>query len=93
MLFSSINIFKLCVSSHLMILFRKDNSPATVAQVVQHPLQDGEVTDSIRIHVIPHAFKWYQRLPCLVLSDKGQALASLLLFIASLANKSKIIVR
>ena len=32
-------------------------SPAPVAQVVQHPLQDREVTESIPGGAIPHALK------------------------------------
>ena len=65
-----------------------------IAQVVQHPLRKREVVVSIPGGAIPKALKWYQWLPCLVLSIIRQALASLLITniatnTVSLAIKSK----
>ena len=61
--------------------------------VVEHPLRDREVVSSNPGRAIPKALKWYQWLPCLVLSIIRQALASLLLTkyrTTSLATLAKI---
>ena len=59
-------------------------NPDPRGSVVEHPLRDREVVGSNSSRAIPKALKWYQWLPCLVLSIIRQALASLLTNIAQL---------
>ena len=58
-------------------IFVGDRRP--FGSVVEHPLRDREVVGSNPGRPIPKAFKWFQWLPCLVLSIIRQALASLIL--------------
>ena len=51
--------------------FKHHTGPA--GSVVEHPLRDREVVGSNPGRAIPKALKWYQWLPCLVLSIIRQA--------------------
>ena len=57
-------------------------SPVPVAQVVEHLFRDREVPAA----PYQRCLKWFHWLPCLVLSIKGQALASLLLTYGQLTS-------
>ena len=81
-----------CIVNHVKFhvehpWFAATNVSSRLDEVVGHLLRDREVVGSIPGHAIPKVLKWYQWLPCLVLSVIRQALASLLLTcIAQLAS-------